>query len=73
MYKRQGLGFPDINTIEPLADALGLSVLEVMRSERIVEAEISPDKMCIRDRCMTAWGFIVEKRAYVASITLKST
>ena len=23
--------------------------------------------------CMTAWGFIVEKRAYVASITLKST
>ena len=35
----RGLGFPDINTIEPLADALGLSVLEVMRSERIVEAE----------------------------------
>lgn len=32
----RGLGFPDINTIEPLADALGLSVLEVMRSERIV-------------------------------------
>jgi len=23
--------------------------------------------------CMTAWGFIVEKRAYVASITQKST
>lgn len=31
----RGLGFPDIQTIEPLADALGLSVLEVMRSERI--------------------------------------
>ena len=39
----RGLGFPDINTIEPLADALGLSVLEVMRSERIVETEINPD------------------------------
>ena len=40
----RGLGFPDINTIELLADALGLSVLEVMRSERIVVAEItSPD------------------------------
>lgn len=31
----RGLGFPDINSIEPLADALGLSVLELMRSERI--------------------------------------
>lgn len=38
-----GLGFPDINTIEPLADALGISVLEVMRSERIAETEISSD------------------------------
>lgn len=39
----RGLGFPDINTIEPLANALGVSVLEVMRSERIVETEILPD------------------------------
>lgn len=38
----RGLGFPDINTIEPLANALGISVLEVMQSERIVEAEIPP-------------------------------
>ena len=33
----RGLGFPDINTIKPLADALGVSVLEIMRSERIAE------------------------------------
>lgn len=39
----RGLGFPDINTIEPLADALGISVLEVMRSERIAETEINAD------------------------------
>lgn len=31
----RGLGFPDITTIEPLADALGVSVLELMKSERI--------------------------------------
>ena len=37
----RGLGFPDINTIEPLADALGVSVLEIMRSERIAETEIT--------------------------------
>lgn len=39
----RGLGFPDINTIEPLADALGVSVLEVMRSERIMETAITSD------------------------------
>lgn len=30
----RGVGFPDINLLEPLAGALGLSVLELMRSER---------------------------------------
>ena len=39
----RGLGFADINTIEPLADALGVSVLEIMRSERIAETEITQD------------------------------
>ena len=39
----RGLGFPDINTIEPLADALGVSVLEIMRSERIAETEITQE------------------------------
>ena len=39
----RGLGFPDVNTIEPLADALGVSVLEIMRSERIAETEITQD------------------------------
>ncbi len=39
----RGLGFPDINTIEPLAEALGVSVAELMKSERLFESEISPD------------------------------
>ena len=30
-----GSGFPDINILEPLADALGVSILELMRSERL--------------------------------------
>ena len=30
----RGLGFPDIQTLEPLAQALGISVLELIRSER---------------------------------------
>lgn len=30
----RGIGFPDINTLEPLANALEISVLELMRSEK---------------------------------------
>lgn len=29
----RGLGFPDINTLEPLADALGVSVVELMQAK----------------------------------------
>lgn len=33
----RGLGLPDIHTIEPLADALGVSVLEIMKAERLTD------------------------------------
>ena len=36
----RGLGLPDINSIEPLADALGISVAEVMQAERISSLRI---------------------------------
>ena len=32
----RGVGFPDINTIEPLADALEISVLEIMKDRKSV-------------------------------------
>lgn len=35
-----GSGFPDVKTLEPLADALGVSVLELMRGERISEQAV---------------------------------
>ena len=35
----RGLGYPDIQTIEPLAQALGISVLELMGSERQEKAK----------------------------------
>lgn len=37
----RGLGLPDINSIEPLAEALGVSILEIMRSERLPEDNIT--------------------------------
>ena len=33
----RGAGFPDINSLEPLANALDVSIAELMRSERIAE------------------------------------
>lgn len=35
----RGLGFPDISTIEPLADALGVTVAEIMKCQRMEEAD----------------------------------
>lgn len=35
----RGLGLPDINTIEDLADALDVSITELMRSEKTVSSE----------------------------------
>lgn len=37
------LGFPDIKTIEPLADVLGVSVLEIMQCEHKTDDVISRD------------------------------
>ena len=36
----RGLGFPDINNLEPLSEALGVSVLELMKSEKIETKDI---------------------------------
>lgn len=40
----RGIGFPDINTIEPLAGALGVSVLELMKSERMTAQAVSREE-----------------------------
>lgn len=37
----RGLGFPDINTLEPLAEALELSILELMKSEKTDKIPVS--------------------------------
>jgi len=39
----RGLGFPDINTLEPLAEALQVSVQELMRAEKNVTAEVNDE------------------------------
>lgn len=40
----RGLGFPDINSIKPLAEALEVSVLEIMQSEKELQEKIPKNK-----------------------------
>lgn len=40
----RGVGFPDINTIEELALALEISILELMKSERIAANEVTKEE-----------------------------
>lgn len=40
----RGIGFPDINTLEPLASALEISVLELMKSDRIMSNEVAKEE-----------------------------
>ena len=40
----RGVGFPDIGNIEPLADALGVSIVELMRAERTEEQTMTTDE-----------------------------
>lgn len=48
----RGVGFPEISLLEPLADALGLSVLELLRGERMeVPHETAEDT--VRDAART--------------------
>ena len=40
----RGLGFPDINTIEPLAEALGLTMHELMKQEKNMAETITKEE-----------------------------
>ena len=40
----RGIGLPDINTLEPLSDVLGVTVLEIMKGERIQEESVDKEE-----------------------------
>lgn len=41
----RGAGFPDIQMLEPLAEALGISLVELMRSEKNPEGGLAQDEV----------------------------
>ena len=52
----RGVGFPDINTIEPLADALGVSILELMKAEKFTTDQVTNEEAseAIKDTLLVA-------------------
>ena len=37
----RGMGFPDIQTLEPLAEALGITLTELMKCQKMQQQEVS--------------------------------
>ncbi len=53
----RGVGFPDLSLMEPLANALGLSVVELLRGEEIPQEErLAPASEQTVRESVTAWG-----------------
>lgn len=61
----RGLGFPDINTIEDLADALDVSIMELMKSERKTN-EVSAEEKVVNDVVQIAKSDIEERQKIIS-------
>ena len=64
----RGLGFPDIKLIEPLAAELGVSILELMRSESIPETELPSD--CTSEIVEGMWTLLLTEKKWNGEIPL---
>lgn len=60
----RGLGLPDINTIEDLANALGVSITELMKSERKNES-VSAEETVVNDVLQVAKADMEERHKII--------
>ncbi len=63
------LGYPDITTLEPLADALGVTLVELMRSERTAEESSGQDAERAADEAVAAALEIAEMKRGLREFT----
>lgn len=68
----RGLGFPDINTIEDLANALNVSIVELMKSERPTE-NVSVNEVSVVNDIMQIAKADSEERQKIISYTFAIT
>lgn len=68
----RGLGFPDISTLEPLADALNLTIAELMKSEKCTPESISHSEVdtLLSDTLTLANQQRIAERRSISKITL---
>ena len=68
----RGLGFPDINTMEYLADALNVSIIELMKSERETE-NVAIDEAVVVNVLDMAEKEVQKKQTRILIILLVTT
>ena len=76
----RGIGFPDIEMLEPLSDALGVTVLELLKSEHIPQKEISIegasqafiDTIDVAKTQVKMWKQIMTAAAWIVAMILLS-
>lgn len=68
----RGLGFPDITTIECLADALNVSIIELMKSERETE-NVAIDETVVVDVLDMAGKDVQKKQTRILIILFVTT
>ena len=68
----RGLGFPDINTIEYLADALNVSIIELMKSERETE-NVAIDEAVVVEVLDMAEKEVQKKQTRILTILVVTT
>lgn len=70
----RGLGFPDIATIEPLAEALNITITELMRSQKLPETSLTPQESdsLISDTLLLADGQRAAERRAILRVMLIS-
>ena len=69
----RGLGFPDITTIEDLANALDVSITELMRSERTTEQISAAETEAVVTEVVQAAGADLEERRRLIAYTFAGT
>lgn len=70
----RGIGLPDINLIEPLAEALGVSAVEIMKSQKVEKKEMKVDEAAtvVSDVILTAQAQRRKDRRQIISAAIST-
>jgi len=69
----RGLGFPDISSLEPLADALGVSITELMKSEKNTENDSGKEAEEVVNDVITVVKEETEEKRKIVVYTFAAT